>query len=86
MYLHLDDAASAFVAAAEADRSGLWHVVDDEPISDADYTATLAEQLDASIAGQISEEVARQAIEDVGVELLTNSMPTSNNKFRTEVG
>src|SRR3712207_5720596 len=29
--LHADDAASAFVAAAEAGRAGLWHVTDDEP-------------------------------------------------------
>lgn len=85
-YLHLDDAASAFVGAAEADRSGLWHVVDDEPTSDADYTAMLADLLDASVAGQISKEVARQSMGDVGVELLTSPMETSNDRFRADIG
>ena len=42
-YLHLDDAATAFAAAAtRLTRSGLWHVVDDEPASTADYFGHLA--------------------------------------------
>lgn len=85
-YLHADDAARAFVATAEATQSGLWHVVDDEPMSDAEYISLLAERLDASVAGHISNEAAREAMGDITVELLTNAWPTSNDKFRREIG
>ncbi|WP_227377959.1 NAD-dependent epimerase/dehydratase family protein [Haladaptatus halobius] len=85
-YLHADDAARAFVAAAEATQSGLWHVVDDEPMSDAEYVSILAERLDASAPGHISNEAAREAMGDITVELLTNAWPTSNDKFRREIG
>lgn len=85
-YLHPDDAARAFVAAAEATQSGLWHVVDDEPMSDAEYISILAERLDASAPGHISEQAAREAMGDITVELLTNAWPTSNEKIRADLG
>lgn len=85
-YLHLDDAARAFVATAEAPQNDLWHVVDDEPISDDEYVSILAERLDASVAGHISKETARESMGDITVELLTNAWPTSNDKFRSDIG
>jgi len=60
--LHLDDAASAFVAAAETGASdsgasgigasgnwasGLWHVVDDQPVAARDFLLEFAERLGA---------------------------------------
>src|ERR1043165_1476500 len=35
--LHTEDAARAFVTVAESDRSGLWHVVDDESVAIKDF-------------------------------------------------
>lgn len=43
--IHVDDAATAFVAAAEAGRGGLWHVVDDRPATMAEFFRTLADLL-----------------------------------------
>ncbi|WP_323173632.1 NAD(P)-dependent oxidoreductase [Natrialba sp. PRR66] len=85
-FLHADDAARAFIATAEAPQNGLWHVVDNEPMSDAEYISILAERLDASSPGQISKETAYEAMGDITAELLTNAWPTSNDKFRTEIG
>lgn len=85
-YLHADDAARAFAATAEAPQSGLWHVVDDEPMSDAEYVSILAERLGVSVAGHISKEAASEAMGDITVKLLTNAWPTSNDKFRTDIG
>ncbi|MFC6769895.1 NAD-dependent epimerase/dehydratase family protein [Natrinema soli] len=85
-YLHLDDAAKAFIAAAEATQSDLWHVVDDEPMSDAEYISILAERLDTSVAGHISEEAACEAMGDITVELFANAWPTSNEKIRADLG
>lgn len=84
--LHADDAASAFVAAVEADSSGLWHVVDTEPVSAAEFFTALVERLDAPAPERISEEVARQEMGDGQVDLLTSSMVTSNERFKTEIG
>src|SRR5438552_2797933 len=37
-WLHAEDAASAFVAASEWPKQGVWHVVDDRPASDRKST------------------------------------------------
>src|SRR3989449_837876 len=45
--IHADDAAEAFVASAESPRSGLWHVVDDRPVTLAELFGDLARRLGA---------------------------------------
>lgn len=82
--VHVSDAASGFVAAAEGNLSGLWHVIDNEPVTMAEFSTTLAERLDASAPERVSEEVARREMGDVQVELLCTPMPTSNDKLRAE--
>lgn len=84
--LHVDDAASAFVTAAEADQLGLWHVVDNEPVSAATFSTALAERLDAPTPDRVPESVARQKMGDGLVELLTSPMPTANDRFRETFG
>src|SRR5439155_771490 len=44
-WIHADDAASAFVAASEWPKSGVWHVVDDRPVSLSEYVTALATRL-----------------------------------------
>ena len=46
-FVHTDDAAGAFVAAAEAGRGGLWHVVDDSPTTATDFLTDFARRLGA---------------------------------------
>lgn len=84
--IHAADAASAFVAVTEAGRSGLWHAVDDEPVSAAAFSRALAKRLDAPAPEQISEATARDEMGEVQVKLLTHPMPTSNDKIRADVG
>lgn len=84
--IHASDAASAFVAVAEADENGFWHAVDDEPVSAAAFSTSLSERLDAPVPKRVSAEDARAEIGDVQMELLTHPMPSSNDKLRTEVG
>src|SRR5436190_5800294 len=45
-WIHADDAASAFVAASEWPKSGVWHVVDDRPVSLSEYVTALATRLE----------------------------------------
>ncbi|WP_231189559.1 NAD(P)-dependent oxidoreductase [Haladaptatus sp. DYF46] len=82
--VHVSDAASAFVAAAEENLSGVWHAVDNEPVTMAEFSTTLAEHLDAPAPERISEAVARREMGDVQVELFSTPMPTSNAKLRAE--
>lgn len=84
--IHADDAASAFVAATEASNCGLWHIVDNEPVSDVEFTTTFADRLDAPTPMLVSEEKACRELGDGTVDLLTKPMPTSNAKLRTDVG
>lgn len=84
--LHAHDAASAFVAVAQSGQSGLWHVVDDEPVSPAEFFTELADQLDVPTPGRMSDEEARRELGDVQVELFTRPMETSAEKLRSEVG
>lgn len=81
--LHVDDAASAFVAATESDLDGIYHVVDNEPVTMAEFSTVLAEHLDAPAPEHISEAVARREMGDVQVALLSTPMPTSNDKLRS---
>lgn len=81
-YLHVDDAARAFVAAIEGDATGTFHVVDDRPSSYASFVRTFADRLDAPSPRRLPAWVAKVAVGDRLLTLLTRSMPTSNEKFR----
>jgi nucleoside-diphosphate-sugar epimerase len=85
-YLHVDDAARAFADAAEADETGLWHVVDDEPASFAAFLQEFAAHLDAPDPRRIPAWLARFLAGEGFVGLVTNSMPTSNERFRKATG
>lgn len=84
--IHADDAAGAFVAAAESPRSGRWHIVDDEPVSTATFFRAFADRLGAPPPGRVSAWLARLFIGRVAVEALTTSFPTTNARFRRDFG
>jgi len=85
-WIHLDDAAGAFVALAEAQRSGLWHVVDDEPVAAADYLRYFAKRLGAPEPRHVPLWLARILAGSAAVDFMTASTRTSNRKFREELG
>lgn len=81
-FLHVDDAATAYAAAVEGGATGTFHVVDDEPTTYAAFVRGLAERIDAPDPLRIPGWLARLAVDDDVVRLLTNPMPTSNDRFR----
>ena len=85
-FLHLDDAASAFAIAAERAGAGLWHVVDDEPVTTADFFHALAERIGAPQPMNVSKWVARIAAGKGAVDLLTKPMITNALKFKRDFG
>lgn len=84
--IHADDAASAFMAAAEAGKRGLWHVTDDEPTTIRDMLFEFAGQLGASTPRRIPLWLAGLFVGKSVVEFFTRSTRTSNRLFREEHG
>jgi nucleoside-diphosphate-sugar epimerase len=84
--LHLDDAASSFVVAAEAGQGGLWHVTDDEPVTVRDFLTSLAQRLGAPPPRSIPVWLARLLAGRTSVEFFTHSTRTGNARFRRDFG
>jgi len=84
--LHADDAASAFVAAAEAGRGGLWHVTDDEPNTIREMLLEFARGLGAPTPRRLPLWLARLFVPGSVIDFFTRSTRTSNRLFREEVG
>lgn len=84
--LHVDDAAGAFVAAAEAGRGGLWHVTDDEPTTIREMLSEFARRLGAPAPPRLPLWLARLFLWKGVIEFFTRSTRTSNRLFREEVG
>lgn len=84
--LHVDDAAQAFADATEADATGCWHVVDEEPVTVAEFFRAFADTLDAPRPFRVPAWLARPLAGEDTVRLLTHSMPTSNDRFKQEIG
>lgn len=93
--LHVDDAASAFVATAETgptDRnagkwpSGLWHVVDDQAVTSRDFLLEFAHRLGAPRPMRIPLWLARLLAGRESVEFLTRSTRTECLTFRELTG
>lgn len=84
--IHTEDAARAMASAIEADASGVWHVVDDEPVSTDEFFAEFAQLLDMDEPGRIPGWLAKFFVGEDMVRFLTNSFPASNDRFVDEVG
>jgi 2-alkyl-3-oxoalkanoate reductase len=84
--IHADDAAEAFVKAAESSVEGTWHVVDDHPLPMADFLRYLAQVAGGPTPRHIPLPVARLLLGSHVVEALTTSMNTTNARARGELG
>ncbi|SEM06420.1 NAD-dependent epimerase/dehydratase family protein [Haloferax larsenii] len=85
-FVHADDAAAAFVEAVENEASGIYHVVDDEPVTGAAFFGTFSERLDAPEPSRIPAWMARFFVGKVGADMLSSPMPTTNEKTKRELG
>ena len=84
--IHADDAAAAMVVAAEAGRSGVWHVVDNRTATMAEFFVTLARLLGAPPPRQVPLWLARIVAGRDTVSFLNASTRTSNARFRQDFG
>ena len=85
-FLHVDDAASATVAAIESDITGVFNVVDDEPAPVRDWLPALAEALGAKPPRRVPAWIARLFAGEALVTMMTDSRAGSNAKIKAELG
>jgi nucleoside-diphosphate-sugar epimerase len=82
--IHTDDAASAYVAAAEKPRSGVWHIVDNELVQVSTFLKEFAARLGAPAPRRVPVWLARWLAGEQAVEYFTRSTRTTNARFRRE--
>ena len=85
-FLHVGDAASATVAAIEGRGAGVFNVVDDEPAAVAEWLPYLARVVGADPPRRLPVWVARLAIGEQGVAMMTQARGSSNARARRELG
>ncbi|MGH1564630.1 NAD-dependent epimerase/dehydratase family protein [Mumia sp. DW29H23] len=85
-FLHIDDAASATVAAVEHGAPGVYAVVDDDPAPVSEWLPYLAEQLGGRRPLRLPAWVARPLIGEFGIAMMTTVRGASNAKAKRELG
>jgi 2-alkyl-3-oxoalkanoate reductase len=83
-FTHLDDAASAAVAAVEQGGRGVYNVVDDDPAPAAVWLPYLAEAVGAKPPRHVPAWLARLVAGDVPVRWMTEGRGASNARFKAE--
>ena len=85
-FVHVDDAAAATVLALERGEPGVYNIVDDEPAAVAEWLPYLAQCLGARPPRRVPAWLARLAIGDVGISMMTQIRGSSNAKAKRELG
>jgi nucleoside-diphosphate-sugar epimerase len=85
-FVHVDDAATATAIAVERGAGGLYNIVDDEPAPVAQWLPYLAECLGAPPPRRVPTWLARFAIGEVGISMMTQVRGSSNAKAKRELG
>jgi 2-alkyl-3-oxoalkanoate reductase len=82
-FVHLDDAATATVAAVERGEPGIYHIVDDDPAPVAQWLPHLAEVVGARPPLKLPAWLARAVAGEVVVRWMTEGRGASNEKARS---
>ena len=85
-FLHVDDAASAALAALERGSPGVYNVVDDEPAPMRDWVPVYAEALGAKPPRKVPAWLARLVAGKEAVAGATGMRGASNAKAKRELG
>jgi nucleoside-diphosphate-sugar epimerase len=85
-FAHVDDVATATVAALERGAPGAYNVVDDEPAPVADWLPELARAVGAKPPLRVPLWLGRLAAGEVGVSMMTMIRGTSNAKAKRDLG
>ncbi len=84
-FIHLEDAASATVAAVERGAPGIYNVVDDDPAPLHEWMPVYAEVLGAKPPLRLPKWIARLAAGPLAVRWATEMRGASNSKAKREL-
>ena len=85
-FIHVDDAATATLAAIEHGRPGIYNVVDDDPAPAREWLPYLAEIAGAKPPRRVPAWLARRFVGEHGVAMMTHTRGSSNAKAKRELG
>jgi len=84
-FLHVQDAASAAVAALESRATGVFNIVDDEPAPISEWLPALAAEIGAKSPLRIPAWLGRLAAGEAAVSMMTRVRGSSNAKAKREL-
>ena len=85
-FIHVDDAASAAVAALEGGTPGIYNVVDDDPAPAGDWLPIYAEVLGAKPPRRLPARIVQMAVGGALTSMVTNPARPSNAAFKSAFG
>jgi nucleoside-diphosphate-sugar epimerase len=85
-WIHLDDAASATVAALERGAIGIYNIVDDKPAKASECLPYLAEVVGAKPPLRVPAWLGRLVAGEAAVGMMTEARGASNAKAKRELG
>jgi 2-alkyl-3-oxoalkanoate reductase len=85
-FIHIDDAATATLAAIERGKPGLYNIVDDDPAPVAEWLPALAGAIGAKPPRRVPAWVARLFVGEHGVILMRDARGASNAKAKRDLG
>jgi nucleoside-diphosphate-sugar epimerase len=84
-FIHVEDAASAAVAALDASRSTIYNIVDDEPAAASVWMPAYAEAIGAPPPRRVPKWLVRLLVGKALTEWLTTMRGASNSRARAEL-
>jgi nucleoside-diphosphate-sugar epimerase len=84
-FIHIEDAATATVAAVERGEPGVYYVVDDEPAPLREWLPALASALGAKPPRRIPRWLGRLAAGDAATLMMTEAKGAANAKAKREL-
>jgi nucleoside-diphosphate-sugar epimerase len=85
-FIHIEDAATATVAALESGRPGVYNIVDDEPAPAREWLPVLAEAVGAKPPRRVPLWVGRFMAGEALTTMMTEARGGSNEKAKRELG
>ena len=84
-HIHIDDAATATVAAVEHGEAGIYNIVDDDPAPAREWLPVLASALAAKPPRHIPRWLARLLAGEMATAMMTEAKGSSNEKAKREL-
>ncbi len=85
-FIHMDDTATATLAAIESNAAGVFNIVDDEPAPVSVWLPELAKTIGAKPPRRIPAWLGRLVMGESGVSMMTKSRGSSNAKAKRVLG